>query len=300
MISQLIAEKLGLNEDFILNIARSANRRYKIYSIPKRSGESRTISHPSKKLKLIQNALLQNVLNKLLVHDSVYSYKRGININDLAKLHVQNRFLLRTDFQDFFPSLTKKDIQALLEKNIKELTTEDIEFITNIVCKSGALTIGAPSSPFLSNALLYELDAHWYEFSKEKSIVYSRYADDIYFSTNIPNLLDQHYEDFRIYIKKLKNPRLKINAAKTIYTSKKRRRIVTGLILTSENTVSIGRKRKREIKSLIYQYTNNALDDKQILSLNGYLNFANMIEPSFILSLKQKYGNTVICELLKI
>ena len=111
MIIFRIADNLGLDASYISKVARSASYRYKIYSVPKRKNDGfRVIHHPSAELKLIQRWLIENVFSHFPVHDSVYSYRHGIGIQDLARIHKKNNYLLRIDFTDYFPSIKGPDI----------------------------------------------------------------------------------------------------------------------------------------------------------------------------------------------
>jgi RNA-directed DNA polymerase len=301
VLIESIAAKTGLDITYLKRISKTSNHRYRIFRIkkrrPKNENDFRWISQPSKHVKYLQKILINFIFKKLPIHDSVYSYRVGVNITDHAKIHLNNRYLLRVDFENFFPSIKRSDIEELLRKNLLQLSAEDRAFVCDAVCFNGCLTIGAPSSPIISNSVLYSLDDYWFNFSKKKGITYSRYADDIYFSTNIPNVLSEHYEEFQKYIQNSVSPRLKINMNKSVFTSKKRKRVVTGIVLTSNGSVSIGREKKRGIKSSIYKYINNKLSKEEVASLIGHLNFANSVEPAFISSLRGKYGDKVISEL---
>ena len=77
-------------------------------------------------------------------------------------------------------------------------------------------------------------------------MAYSRYADDLTFSTNRRGVLRQIEVSISGVVRKLRYPRLEINHHKTIHTSKKHHRRVTGIVLSSDGKVSLGRK-KREL-----------------------------------------------------
>ncbi len=279
-------------------IAQTASYRYKTYHIAKRTGGTREISHPAKELKSLQRWLAGEVFSKLPVHQSVYSYRRGVGIRDHAELHRKQNYLLRIDFQDFFPSITTKDVARLLVENRRRLSPllspEDFRNVCRIVCRYGRLTIGAPSSPIISNAILYSFDRHWFSVCKKREIVYSRYADDIYFSTDIPNILAATLDQVRDDLRNRKSPRLQINQQKVVFTSRKYNRNVTGLVLTSDKRISIGHQRKRWIRSQVHRFLLGQLSEGEAAYLRGYLSFVRSVEPTFLSALRKKYGADAI------
>lgn len=288
------------HNDFVV-YALNSHKRYRRYEIEKKTGGLRTIHHPSKELKIYQKFISNLIFLKLPVHQSVFSYKKNVSILNLANEHKKNRFLLRIDFKNFFPSIKGENIRLFLNQNQKNLDYKlselDITLINLLVCKKGKLTIGAPSSPPISNAILYDFDKEVYDKCKLKNIKYSRYADDLYFSTNESNQLSEILK----YIQNYTFPftlKLKINPQKNIFTSKKHKRLITGLTITTEGEVSVGRKKKSYIKSLIYKYKNNDIKTAELEYVKGYLSFLMSIEPEYIKLLKNKYSEKILNELL--
>src|SRR6266446_5286765 len=105
MIIEQAASRLALPIPFLLKLATTASHRYKTYTIPKRTGGTRTIHHPARELKLLQRWLLQNVLTALPVHTAATAYSKESSIRRNAEMHVANNYILRVDFHNFFPSL---------------------------------------------------------------------------------------------------------------------------------------------------------------------------------------------------
>ena len=101
----------------------------------------------------------------------------------------------------------------------------------------------------------------------------------------------------RAVIKNLKYPSLIFNNKKTTHLSKKHQRRVTGLILTNDGDISLGRSRKREISLMIYKYIKGYLSDKELDKLQGLLGFAKGVEPIFIQRMNAKYTNEVISKI---
>ena len=194
---------------------------------------------------------------------------------------------MRVDFQQLLPSLKATDVARVLRQNKKRLgidvNSDDLTFIRNIVCRNKRLTIGAPTSPQLSNAIMFEFDDLWSRRARAFGITYTRYADDLYFSTNRPKILQELLiERLRQYSRTPRQPTLKINDNKTAFSSRKRRRLAAGLVLTSDRKISIGRQRKRVIKAQVFQFKNGALAPEQIASLRGWISYIRSVEPTFI------------------
>lgn len=292
-----MSEELNKEQQEIIDFSISAYKRYRRYEIPKKTTGNRSIHHPSPQLKLFQKYISKEVFLRFPVHKSVFSYRKGVSTKDLANEHKNNRYLLRIDFRNFFPSFRGENIRLFLKNSDLNLNDLEITLINLLVCKKDKLTIGAPSSPAITNAILYDFDKNMFDMCEEKRIKYSRYADDLYFSTNEDNELSFILE----YINKYKfqyGIKLQVNNKKNIYTSKKHKRVITGLTITTDNNISVGRKQKRIIKSLINSYKYHNIDIEKKKYLKGYLSYLLSVEPSYIINLKKKYGEDLINDLL--
>jgi RNA-directed DNA polymerase len=181
MIVEQMANQLGLPATYITNLARGASYEYKQYPIAKRPGGHRLIHHPSQRLKALQRWLLINVIEHLPVHACATAYRKGRSIFDNAGIHASSRYLLRMDLTNFFPSITDADLRKYITQHSRlfgEWTADDIESFCALVCRYGVLTIGAPTSPALSNAICHDLDVSLQAISDARGIAYTRYADD--------------------------------------------------------------------------------------------------------------------------
>src|SRR5277367_3472519 len=130
------------------------------------------------------------------------------------------------DFANFFPSLGKEDVKFIITNNYSKVadlvsTTSDLDVITQIVCRFGLLTIGAPTSPLLSNRIMASFDAYWLSFSRDRDVTYTRYADDLFFSCNRPNILSEFQATMAGYLAEQPNPTVRINSGKISFSSKK-------------------------------------------------------------------------------
>jgi RNA-directed DNA polymerase len=179
MIGQM-AKDLGVTTRFIATFAQGASHAYKTYSIRKKNGGFRTIAHPSKQLKAMQRWLLTYVLNIIPIHPAAMAYRKKKSIFNNASLHAGSNYLLRMDCKDFFPSITEDDLKVLIANRPSTFPgwrSFDIDIFCKLVCKNGRLTIGAPTSSALSNAVCYDMDSQLSEISKKMGVTYTRYAD---------------------------------------------------------------------------------------------------------------------------
>ena len=294
MILERMATQLALTPPFLLKLAASASHRYKEYKIPKKTGGERTIHHPAREIKLLQYWLLRNLVVNLPVHPLATAYRKESSIRENAALHVANNYILRVDFNDFFHSLKGSDVVSVLAANRQRLADEvltdlDIRLTRQIVCRLDCLTIGAPTSPVLSNAIMFEFDVRWSEMARTEDVTYSRYADDLYFSTNRPNVLESVLERLRESLRAQRAPTLTINDRKTSFSSRKRRRLAAGLVLTSDRKISIGRKKKRRLKALVNNLKRRQLPMEQMAHLRGWIAYLGSVEPAFVTALEKKY-----------
>jgi len=303
MLIKKISESTGLSRHYVSKLIRSASHRYKDYYVKKHTEGLRLISQPSKEVKFLQRWIVDNIFVNLPIHNKVFSYRVGVGIRDIAKRHKNYNYLLKMDFKDFFPSITYKDIKHFLINHKKffdiNLNLDDFDRICSIVCKNKKLTIGSPSSPIISNVILFSFDDYWDNYCKKQNIEYSRYADDIYFSTNTPDLLFDFPKKIKRYLSEMKHPKLIVNDNKTVFTSRKHSKKVTGLVVTSDRNISIGRNQKRIIKSLVHKYCLGTLSEDKISYLRGYISFVNSVDPLFINALKKKYGKNIIESLFR-
>ena len=296
-----LTDVLPLSSEELLKFIRSSPMRYKVYFIPKRKpGEFRTIAQPAREVKALQYWVMANILRQFPVHPAATAYREGRNIADNARPHAYNRFLLKLDFKDFFPSIRDTDFKRFLTKNAPAVTDVEAELLTRILfwrpkgTRHLCLAIGAPSSPLLSNILLFDFDRAVSRFCSRLGISYTRYADDLSFSAQASDLLAEAEKQVAGLCTRRRSPRLTLNIEKTVRVSKKGSRKVTGLVLTNEGRISLGRDLKREISATVHYFLTGKLSKEETLSLRGTLAYANSVEPEFLNRLRAKYGPEVI------
>ena len=117
------------------------------------------------------------------------------------------------------------------------------------------------------------------------------------FSTNEPNVLYEVLPFVQELLTQKFNGAIRLNPSKTVFTSKKHLCKVTGLTITPEGKISIGRNNKRYIKHLTFEYLQGRLKEEDVMKLKGFLSFAKSIEPSFIHSLQKKHSPMLLSKL---
>jgi len=307
---QSVAEFLGFELAVVQEMAGKAQRTYRHYKIPKKKKGMRTIHHPSKETKSIQYALMQILAESLKPHDCAFAFKRKFSspLRMNAETHARFGYSLRIDFKDFFPSIKPDDLFAAIGDPINpkrlELLPEDREFLTQVFFVKLAdgslgLPIGAPSSPMLSNGVMWSLDVAIDAFAKSREFVYTRYADDLVFSTAQKGASKAFLSGLRLVISRCENPKLTINEEKTLFMSRNCRRVVTGMTIDPSGSVSVGRSRKRYIRKLLNDFRHGSLIMKQPHILQGNLAFILDVEPQLYDRLCLKYGAPLVLQALR-
>lgn len=302
-VLEKMLKELPYSRDELHKLISTAHYRYKVYKIPKRQpNKFRTIAQPSPEIKLLQRWLIDSVLADLPLHKAATAYRKGRSIGHHAEIHRSNRFLLKMDFRDFFPSITILDIYKYLIERAS-MPSEDARLVSLLLSWKDkeknklCLSIGAPSSPHISNLIMFIFDNKVDHLCKSLNVSYSRYADDLAFSTNQKNVLSDIPNKIKKICSDLDYPNLEVNESKTVSTSIAKGRTLVGLVLTTENQISLGRDKKRRLRYDLYKFSKDVLEIEKIPSLRGELAFAWSVEKRFIYSLLKTYGKDVFSKL---
>ena len=287
----------------------TSNYRYKVIALSKKNGSERIISKPDPHLKRIQRVLskLFLIVFKDSAHYSSNGFLNDRNICRNAIPHIGKRYIYNIDIEDFFPSINFRRIKTVLELSPFSLTGEKEELaflIANLVTYHGKLPQGAPTSPIISNMVCQRLDRKLTKLATENRIKYSRYADDITFSSN-KNIFDQEFNNKLVRIIEGEE-NFNLNNAKTRLRSFMDRQIVTGLIVNTK--LNVKREYIRKTRSMIYNWEKKGLEFAQSRfnqfnskkdikydmrnSLRGHIDFIGLVrgkEDSVYIRMKTKY-----------
>lgn len=231
---------------------------YTQFEIPKKNGGTRKINAPVTALKKVQKKLasiLQNCLEQLYTIEGhrthgkekeivsiSHGFMRGKSIISNATPHRKKRFVLNIDIENFFESFHYGRIYGFFTKN-KHFKLNEIvaRAISNIVCYQGKLPQGAPTSPVISNLISGPLDIRLTSLAKKYKLYYTRYADDLSFSSsitefpsNIAKVVDNEVIVGSSLKKIVEKQGFKINNKKTRLQYKNSRQEVTGLVVNEK------------------------------------------------------------------
>lgn len=297
---------MAISRPDLERIIASAPKRYKVYDIPKRSGGFRTIAQPSYELKVIQRYLVDKKLSRFRVHRSATAYRKKGGIAKNARVHSKNDVLLKLDFVGFFPSLSVNDFRRFVKRSDGSIIEySDINSYAKVLFwgmgtrRPICLSIGAPSSPVLSNILMFDIDEAVHSVARELGVKYTRYADDIALSSDTVEKVLAAERRLISIVEKSVSPKLVFNDKKRGLYLRGQRRTVTGLVITPERNVSLGRDRKRLISSMMHRAALGQLSSKSLHVLRGYLAFALDVEGGFVDRLKSKYGTDQVNAVLR-
>lgn len=168
------------------------DRKYTTFEIDKKSGGKRTIKAPVAKLKKLQSHL-SHVLYQCLseiekdrgAKPISFGFRRDRSIAENASRHKRRRWVLNLDLEDFFPSFNFGRVRGFfLKDKAFHLHPEVATTIAQIACDGTALPQGSPCSPVISELIAQILDMRLVRLAKKYSVTYTRYADDITFSTS--------------------------------------------------------------------------------------------------------------------
>lgn len=239
-----LAEYLGISYEILAlwTYGPTRNQLYKKFEIQKKSGGTRVILSPDKNLGKVQRKIADELKNHYRRHNSAYGFVDKYSIADNAYQHVNSKWVLNLDLEDFFPSIHFGRIRGMLLKPPFEFPEKVAQWIAQIVTFEKTLPQGAPSSPILSNMICLRLDKELERIARRHSLTYSRYADDITLSSkkNFPSVIaKKNNEDGLVtlgdeLISTINNNGFKIKDSKTRMVGASQRQEVTGIVVNEK------------------------------------------------------------------
>ena len=225
------------DRELIYLLFRHGGPRYRQFTIRKRAGTARIINAPQGSLKIVQQKLNQLLQAVYRPKAPAHGFARGRSIVSNAKHHVGRRWVFNLDLENFFPTIHFGRVLGMFSGRTYRLPRPAALALAQICCYQSALPQGAPTSPVVSNMVCGPLDMQLRRFAASHYCQYTRYADDITFSANRPDIPAAIAEitvdgikvgdDVRRLIE---SNSFKINEAKVRFRPRSSRQEVTGLV----------------------------------------------------------------------
>jgi retron-type reverse transcriptase len=287
-----------LSSGLLFRLSKYADKFYFTYDIPKKSGEARTISQPSKDLKAIQSWILRNILDRLSASSACKGFEKKANLLVNAEPHIGANAFMHLDIEDFFPSIKINQVWSVFRTVGYNPSLSSI--LAQICTYKGTLPQGSPASPKLSNLISLQLDNRLLGYVGKRGITYTRYADDLTFSAYNPIRLIKSFPFIHSIIR---SEGFSLNTNKTRFSGAGKEHKVTGLIVT-DSKAGIGRKRLRKIRSKINnicKHSKTKVSRTDIAHIIGWLAFINSVDEErrkildrYIASLRKKYPKSAV------
>ena len=272
---------IGISVSDLTKMMFSEKWFYTSAKIPKKNGGYRELDIPSIELKYIQRWILDNVLNNIKISDYATGFCNNKSILDNAISHLNKYCIVNLDIKDFFPSITFERVYRIF--SYYGYTNEVSFALAKLCTHMGKLPQGSPASPYISNICCLRLDYRLNAVAHKYNAVYSRYADDITFSSNndIKSIIT-------VATKIIADEKYSINREKTRVSYPHQRQEVTGLLVNG-NHVRIPKKYKRNLYQQLYYCSKFGVEshlEKIVCNkaffkehIYGKIYFVNLVEP---------------------
>lgn len=251
-------------EDILLYCNLESNHRYEILTIPKKHKKGfRVVYAPQDGLLVILKALNELLNSSYTPEKYVSGFVRNHSVVDNAYHHVGQQYLLNIDLKDFFEHIKYDVIVNKLTEKPYGFSPEVAQAIALLTCvispkdNSICLAQGSPIAPIISNMIFEEIDRKIYNYCCSKYVRYSRYADDLSFSSSQNNFEESEFLTSISSI--LEERRFIINHNKTRLRNRSQRQEVTGIVVNIKPNVP--REYIKDIRNLLYVWEKYGIKD---------------------------------------
>ena len=262
--------------------ARRRKLMYREFEIPKRSGGVRKITAPTGKLKDIQKCLSVILAPYYQAPDCVHGFASGRSVATNAQAHIGKNYILNIDLKDFFPTITyTRVMRSLEEMGFNEELSDIISRICTIPMWDeqkqmwrNSLPQGSPVSPLLSNIVCQSLDESLSNLAKKYGLKYTRYADDMTFSSNHSvYAMDGRFLDDVMRI--ITSHGFQVNDKKTRLQKKGSRQEVTGIIVSDK--INTYREYRKNLRAAVFHAEINGCTPKEYNTIMGRISYLSMV-----------------------
>lgn len=269
------------------------NTLYTSFEIDKKNGGVRKINAPLTELKDIQRKLAVALYNHKKKKQEIknyisHAYEKEKSIITNAKVHRNKKLVLNIDLENFFESFHFGRVRGFFIKNNNFLLSSEVAtVIAQLTCYEGKLPQGAPTSPIITNLICEILDWRLLKIAKKYKLDYTRYADDLTFSTNDKIFFDLQTEFYELLSSELIRAGFKINENKKRLQLRDSRQVVTGLVVNKK--INVNRIFYKETRAMAHQ-----LYKEGKFEINGKLANLNQLEGRFaFINQLTRYNNKI-------
>ncbi|WP_052702648.1 reverse transcriptase domain-containing protein [Pseudoalteromonas piscicida] len=264
-----LASVLEIPVGQLLHILYAQNNQYTSFEVKKKSGKCRLIESPRNSIRILQNKVRPLIEAHYRVKKPVHGFVGGgKGIVSNAEQHKKKNYLLNIDLQDFFHSVNFGRVQGIFRNTPFNMGKSAATVLAQLCTYNQRLPQGASTSPVLSNLAAASLDKKLVKIAKRHHLTYTRYADDITFSSNKPfstMLVDREiledgtykYRAGKLIDQAVEDSGFKINHSKTRVQHKSQRQEVTGLVVN--DGVNVNRKFIRKTRAMINEWRKDIL-----------------------------------------
>jgi hypothetical protein len=284
VIASLIGVKVGfLNMTLYAHPSKGRDHYYSKKYIPKRNGKPREINAISGRLRTIQKKTLDYLQSNFTPSAYAKGFVPGGGIIENAKVHRNRKLIIKLDLEDFFPSISFARVLGMFQAYPFDFTKEEAVVLAQICCmdNNGPIPQGGVTSPYISNMICRKLDSRLSKFAKRERVSYSRYADDLTFSTNKKINVIKLIDNVKSIIV---DESFVVNNDKTKILPKSSRQIVTGIVVNEGLNVS--RRYINNIRALLHNCYKYGIKSQLVKS--NFKNTRNTCSPIIEMS-KNKY-----------
>lgn len=241
------------------------NHKYTHFKIAKKKGGHRTISAPYKFLKNIQNNIAIVLSSIYTPKSATHGFVSGKSIVSNAQCHIGRKYVYNIDLKDFFPSIHQSKINFALLTEPFNMSKEMAYLISKFSCYNNVLPQGSPLSPILTNIVCQKLDEQLVKLAKHYKCFYSRYADDITFSSD-KNIFKKRFLSQINDI--VTREGFEINKKKISLQKYTQRQEVTGIIVNKKTNLK--RDYIKQIRALLHNWEQKGITYCQATLIEKY------------------------------
>ena len=235
---------LGINAKTLYAVSNNLGKHYRKAKLPKKNGGFRNLSVPDEVLKSIQRQISEVLLIHMPVSRYAKAYRFGSSTLRNAKHHVGKQVVLKLAILHFFDSIQYSPVKDKVFP--AQIYAEPLRILLTMLCyHKDALPQGAPSSPAITNIILYGFDELVGQWCRERGISYTRYCDDMTFSGDFDPA-----EVIRFVRLELKKTGFLLNEQKTRIQRPGQQQTVTGIVVNEK--LSIPEDYRRKLRQELY------------------------------------------------